>query len=134
MKVRLVLAMAALLAAGAGCVERKLTITSEPPGAIVSISDVEVGRTPVTIPFTWYGDYEVILRREGGYETLKTHADIKMPLYEVPPFDLMSELAPWTYKDHRYLHYSLKRAAEPTDQELIDRARTFRELTGAPAK
>jgi hypothetical protein len=129
MKVRLILAMAALLAAGVGCVERKLTITSEPPGAIVTISDVEVGRTPVTIPFTWYADYEIILRREGGYETLKTHADLKAPAYEVAPIDLFSELAPWTYKDHRYLHYSLTKATEPTDQELIDRAKTFRVLT-----
>lgn len=125
------IALIACLLAG-GCVERKLTVTSEPSGAIVYISNVEVGRTPITIPFTWYGDYDIQLRREGGYDTLKTHANINMPPYEVPPLDLLSEVAPWTYKDNRYLHYTLKKTQEPTDQELIERAQRFRELTGCP--
>lgn len=111
-----------------------MTITSEPSGAIVRVSDVEVGRTPVTIPFTWYGDYEITLEREGGYQPIRTHANINMPAYEYPPIDLMSELAPWTYTDHRYLHYRLQKAEEPTDQELIDRALRFRQYTTAPAK
>jgi hypothetical protein len=29
----------------AGCVEREMLVTSEPAGAIVYVSDVEVGRT-----------------------------------------------------------------------------------------
>jgi hypothetical protein len=30
----------------AGCVERRLTITSEPSGALVTVNSKEVGRTP----------------------------------------------------------------------------------------
>lgn len=123
------MALLACLLVG-GCVERTLTITSEPSGAIVYISHVEKGRTPLTIPFLWYNDYDIELRREGGYETLKTHACLNVPPYEVPPVDLLSELAPWTYKDNRYLHFTLCKAAEPTDQEMIERAQRFREMTG----
>ena len=54
-----------------GCVERFITVTSKPAGAIVWLNDEEVGVTPVTVPFTWYGEYGVVLRKE-GYQTLKT--------------------------------------------------------------
>jgi hypothetical protein len=87
-------------AALAGCVEREMKITSEPTGALVFVSDREVGRTPVTLPFTWYGDYEVLLRLE-GHQTLRANAPINPPWYEVPPLDLFSQMAPWTYQDRR---------------------------------
>jgi hypothetical protein len=104
-----------------GCVERKMTITSDPPGALVRVSDVEVGRTPVTVDFTWYGDYELIFRME-GYKTLITHATFTPPWYEVPPIDLLSETAPWTYHDLRYLNFKLEKLAPLTDEEIIKRA------------
>jgi len=110
----------------AGCVERKLRITSEPQGALVYVSDVEVGRTPVDIPFTWYGDYDVILRMD-GYETVKTHANLLPPWYELPPLDLLSAMAPWTYHDHRYLHYRLKKLSLPSEDALIRRAEQMRQ-------
>jgi len=105
----------------AGCVERELTITSTPPGALVFMSDVEKGRTPLTTDFTWYGDYEIILRHQ-GYQTLQTHAQINAPLYEIPPFDLMSAIVPWTYHDRRYLHFEMAELAPSSDEKLIKRA------------
>jgi hypothetical protein len=116
-----------------GCVDREMTITTNPPGARVFVSDVEVGTTPVTIPFTWYGDYDIQIRRD-GYSTLKTHAMIGMPVYEIPPIDLLSELAPWTYRDLRYLHYELQKAVEPTDQELLDGADSLNKRLQQPVK
>lgn len=114
------LIVAALAVSLAGCIDRKMTITSEPAGAVVVVSDVEIGRTPVTIPFTWYGDYEIILR-QSGYKTIRAHANIFPPVYEIPPFDLLSELAPWTYHDSRYLHYRMQEQTQPSDQDLINR-------------
>ncbi len=105
----------------AGCVERELKITSQPEGAIVYVSDVEVGRTPVTIPFTFYGDYDIILRRD-GYETLKTHAYLSPPVYELPPLDLLSAMAPWTYHDRRHVHFDLEPYVPTSDEDLIRRA------------
>ena len=120
----------ALAAAGVmgGCVERNITIASDPPGALVWLNDQEVGRTPVKIPFTWYGDYEVVLRMD-GYETIKTHARLDAPIYEIVPFDLLSELAPWTYRDNRYLHYKLKTYVRTKDNDLIDRATQMEKKT-----
>lgn len=118
-------ALSVLIFLPAGCVERTLTITSAPSGALVYVSAVEVGRTPVTMPFTWYGDYDVVLRLD-GYETLKTHHEVKPPIYEVPPLDLLSELAPWTYHVERSAHFELTKSAEPADADLLKRAEELR--------
>lgn len=109
----------------AGCVDRRLDITSEPAGALVYVSSVECGRTPVTIPFTWYGDYEVVLRKE-GFEALHTHCKLTTPWYEIPPLDLLSELAPWTYRVHKSAHYKLIERTEITKAELLRRAEQLR--------
>ncbi len=124
---RLVSVMLVLAAVLCGCVERKMTITTEPAGALVFVSDVEKGRTPVTFPFTWYGDYDVMVRMD-GHETIKTHANITPPWYEVPPLDLLSELAPWTYHDRRYLHYKMEKLVLPDDASLIENAARLRKL------
>jgi hypothetical protein len=75
----------------AGCAHRSINITSQPDGALVYINGVEAGRTPMKYDFDIYGDFDVILRKE-GYETLKTHQNLKTPVHELPPFDLLSEL------------------------------------------
>lgn len=115
-------ALLAVALALAGCVERELTITSEPSGALVYLSDVEVGRTPVTVDFTWYGDYEVILRRD-GCETLVTHTNIQPPAYDIPPWDLLSQaFVPWTYRYKVQRHFDLQPLSLPDDESLIRNA------------
>ncbi|MCJ7545101.1 MAG: PEGA domain-containing protein [Phycisphaerae bacterium] len=116
-----------------GCLEREMTITSQPPGALVYVSDVEVGRTPVTLPFTWYGDYDIIVRLD-GYQTLQTHASIYPPIQETPPWDLLAEIAPWTFTDRRYLHFDLHEATLPDDGTLIQRAEQMRGENLQPVK
>jgi hypothetical protein len=116
-----------------GCVEQKMTITSEPSGALVRVSDVEVGRTPVTIPFTATGDYAIKLSME-GYQTLKTHANIKPTAYEIPPLDLFAELLPHTFCDQRYVHFKLEKLVMPSDEDLISRAKQMRQENLQPPK
>lgn len=127
------LLLAGLCLTAGGCLEREMTITSQPPGALVYVSDVEVGRTPVTLPFTWYGDYDIILRLD-GYETLQTHAYFHPPMQETPPLDLLAEIAPWTFTDRRYLHFDLHEAVLPDDDTLIHRAEQLREENLQPVK
>ena len=74
-----------------GCVERKLTINTEPQGAIVVLNDEEIGTSPVTVSFNWYGDYNVRVSKE-GFETLKTHRKLKGPWYDKFPFDFFAQL------------------------------------------
>jgi hypothetical protein len=112
-----------LLFLAAGCVERTLTVQSDPPGALVSLNDQEIGRTPMEHDFVWYGKYDVALRMD-GYETVKTTAKVDAPFYEIPPIDLLAECFPITFKDKRSLHYTLTPAVSPEDvQPLIERAK-----------
>jgi hypothetical protein len=126
---RWIATLAVAAAALGGCVEREMKITSEPAGALVYVSDREVGRTPLSLPFTWYGDYDVLIRMD-GYKTLRANADITPPWYEVPPLDLFSHMAPWTYRDQRYLHYKLEKQEELTDEQLIKQAEEMKLRTG----
>ena len=110
-----------------------MTITSQPPGALVFVSSEAIGRTPVTKKFEWYGDYEIVLRyEEKGYKTLKTHAQINPPWYEIPPLDLMSHIAPWTYRDRRFLNYRLEKFKPSSDEKLVDRALKMEKRNRAP--
>lgn len=96
----------------AGCVERTMTIKSDPPGALVYMNDQELGRTPLKRDFLWYGNYDVEIRKD-GYETLKLHQNVKAPWWGWVPFDLFAELIPTTLKDHHELAYTLKPAEDP---------------------
>ena len=82
----LLLACAATLP---GCVERTITINTEPQGAQVILNDEEIGISPVTVAFEWYGDYNVTIRKD-GFETLKTHRNLKAPWYDAFPFDFFA--------------------------------------------
>ena len=118
------------LALCSGCVRRTMTVTSEPPGALVYMNNQEVGRTPFIREFTWYGTYDVQVRAE-GFETLKTETPVIAPLWQWPPFDLFAELLP--LRDRRRIHYRLEPVSdEPIDaQVLLDRADEMRgELRG----
>ena len=129
MNMRWIATMVLAAAALGGCVEREMKITSEPAGALVYVSDREVGRTPVALPFTWYADYDVLIRMV-GYKTLRANADITPPWYEVPPLDLLSHMAPWTYRDQRFLHYKLEKQEQLTDEQLIKQAEEMKLRTG----
>jgi hypothetical protein len=112
-----------------GCVERTLTINTAPEGALVYLNDEEIGRTPVTKNFTWYGDYDVVIRKE-GYKTLQTHAKVVEPWYEIPGIDFFSEcLVPATIRDNRHLEYTLEPAENPKPAEVLERAEQFKERT-----
>ena len=112
-----------------GCVERLITVTTDPPGAIVWLNGEEVGATPVTTSFTWYGTYDVVIRKD-GYETLKTAQDTPAPFYQWPGIDLVSEcLLPFTITDHHQWEYELTPHAAVESQELIDRAKSLQEET-----
>lgn len=122
-----VLAWAMLALGSAGCVRRSLTIQTEPAGALVYLNDEEVGQSPVTTDFTWYGDYDLIVRLD-GYETLSTHFVVKRPWYQAPPIDFFAEvLWPRHIVDKHHFQFDLTPATPPDRAELVDRANAFRE-------
>lgn len=122
----MVMGMAAL--ALDGCVERTLTVTSNPPNALVFMNDEEAGRTPFTKPFVWYGTYEVQVRKE-GYEPLKTATPVIAPWWQWVPFDLIAELLPMRLEDSHAVRYTLAPAQPQLDDPdaLVERAQQLRE-------
>jgi hypothetical protein len=112
----------------AGCVERRVKITTEPPGALVLVNDEEVGISPVSFSFVWYGDYDLMFRKP-GYKTLKTHARVNAPWYQLPPFDLVAEtMVPVMITDSQELPpFVLEPEPKPVLADVVGRAVQMRE-------
>ena len=109
-----------------GCVERRLTINTEPQGALVILNDEEIGESPVTVPFNWYGDYWVRISKQ-GYETLDTHRELKSPWYDHFPFDFFAMLNPKRTVDSYEWTFELSPKKETSREELIQKAEELKE-------
>jgi hypothetical protein len=118
----LMLGAAIFIVTAPACVRRTITITTEPPNALVFLNDQEIGRSKVSTDFLWYGDYDVVIRKE-GYETLQTGWEVKAPWYQVVPVDFFAEvLWPGQLHDVHSRHFVLDPQVLPTSQELVERA------------
>jgi hypothetical protein len=116
------------------CVRRTMTITTEPPNALVYLNDQEIGRSAVTTDFLWYGDYDVTIRQE-GYQTLHTNWEVKPPWYQTVPIDFFVEVFwPEELHDAHSRHFELQ-PEEPTDTAaLLGRAEETRQKAMDPRK
>jgi hypothetical protein len=117
---------AVLLPWQSGCVQRRMTIRTNPPGALVYVDDYEIGTTPVSTDFTYYGTRKIRIVKD-GYETLTVMQPIPAPWYQFPPADFITEnFVPGKIRDQRLLDYQLKpQMVVPTDQ-LLSRAEGLR--------
>jgi hypothetical protein len=114
-----------------GCVERKLTINTEPKEALVVLNDEEIGVSPVTVSFNWYGDYKIQLSKS-GYETLITHRELKAPLHDRFPFDFFAQvLNPKRIVDEYEWSFDLNQAQQPEREDLIQAADKFKSQVSA---
>ncbi len=119
----------ALLAVGlivsfllSGCVERKLTINTEPQGALIILNDEEIGTSPVTVSFEWYSDYWVRISKD-GYESLNTHRPLKGPWYDNLPFDFFAQIiSPDRIVDSYEWTFPLEPKKQISREELIQAA------------
>ncbi|MFH1418294.1 MAG: PEGA domain-containing protein [Planctomycetota bacterium] len=114
-----------------GCIERTVSINTEPEGAKVFLNDQEVGQSPITVPFTWYGDYDIIIRKR-GFKTVHTHHNIRTPWYSLPGIDFFTEcLMPFTVHDDRVLDaYVLEPQQLPDKDTLLDAGEAMRAEAG----
>jgi PEGA domain len=112
-----------------GCVRRRLAVRSNPPGALVFVDNQQIGTTPCSVDFTYYGTREIRLVKP-GYETLTVNQPIPTPWYQIPPIDFVSEnLVPSKILDHRTAAFQMQpQLIVPTDQ-LLDRANQLRQVT-----
>jgi len=126
-----VLAVAAtvLALASSGCVERRLIIRTNPPGALAYVDDNEVGLTPVAISPIYYGSRKIRLVKD-GCETLTVIQSVPPPWYEIPPLDFFSEtLVPGKLRDVRTYDYQLRPQGVVSQEELLARAENLRRGT-----
>lgn len=117
-----------------GCVQRTISITSEPSGALVYLNDEEVGRTPVVVPFTFYGVYDVRMEAD-GYHPLWTRQKAKAPWWETPGIDLLAEMVP-RGKAELHWHFTMDEQppAEGVDADLLlEHAKQLRSATDQAA-
>ena len=121
------LACLMVVTVGGGCVERLIHVRSEPDGANVWLNGREVGPTPLTVPFTFYGEYDVTLRKD-GYQTLHTSRKTEEPFYQWIGVDLIAEvLVPFMLTDEHGWEFVLEPTATPDPNAVIRRALDFQE-------
>ena len=103
-----------------------MTIRSDPAGAVVFVDDYEIGTTPVSANFTYYGTRKVRLVKD-GCETLTVMQSIPAPWYQIAPIDFVSEnLVPGEIRDRREFNYRLlPQQVVPTEQ-LLGQAEALR--------
>lgn len=116
----------------AGCVHRRLTVRSDPPGALAEVDGVSLGPTPVSTDFTYYGTREIKLSMP-GYESRTVLQPIPRPWYQIFPIEFFADnLLPFQVTNRHDFLYQLKPRAAGLDQEnqgydqLYERARGFR--------
>ena len=110
-----------LLLPASGCVRRRLNVRSNPPGALVYVDNQQIGTTPCSVDFTYYGTREIRLIKP-GYETLTVNQPIPTPWYEIPPLDFVSEnLTPTKIRDNRTVTFDMAPQIIVPTEQLLDR-------------
>jgi PEGA domain len=109
-----------------GCVERRYTIRTDPPGAQVIVNGEVIGTTPVSRSFTFYGDRTVRLIKE-GYATKDIVAPFPAPWFDNLLTEFFTEnLVPYTFRDEIEFNYKLEPAVPAEINGVLGRGETVR--------
>lgn len=109
-----------------GCVQRRMTVRSNVPGAQVYVDNYEIGRTPVSTDFIYYGQRDIRLVKD-GYETLKVKQTVNAPWYQYPGIDFIVEnLWPWEIRDERNFNYQMQPQYLVPTETILSRAEEMR--------
>jgi hypothetical protein len=120
------LAVAVLASLSSGCMHRRLTVRSEPPGAAVVVDGEEIGFTPVSMDYTYYGTREITLIKD-GYKTVTLPHKLKTPWYQYFPLEFFTDNLAFTHiRDKREVVYTLEPAVLVPTGDVLDRANNLR--------
>jgi hypothetical protein len=109
-----------------GCVQRRMTIRTNPPGALAYVDDYEIGTTPISTDFVYYGQRKIRLVKD-GYETLTVMQPVPPPWYQIPPLDFVTEnLVAGEIRDQRTFSYQLTLQRVVPTEQLLSRAENLR--------
>ena len=103
-----------------------MTIVSNPPGAMTLLDGREIGYTPASADFIWYGTRQVTLIKD-GFETKTDLVTIPAPLYQWPVIEFFADnFSPKRITDRRVFSFDLQPKQIIPDEELRTRARQLR--------
>jgi len=120
-----------LALAAVGCVQRRMTIRSNPPGALVYVDDYQLGTAPVSHDFVYYGTRKIRLVKD-GYETLTVRQPFPLPWYQFFPLDFVTEnLIPWEIRDERVVDLAMVPVAATPPESVVARAEQARLAAGS---
>jgi hypothetical protein len=123
----LLLVVACLCIGQVGCVRRRLTVRTWPPGAQVFVDDQEIGTTPCSTAFIYYGTRKVTVIK-GGYKSETLYHEIPPPWYQYPPLDFVTEnLVAYELRDERVIDIQLVPEESVQPKQLLDRAQGLRD-------
>ncbi len=102
------------------------------PGALAIVNDEEIGPTPVSRNFTYYGTRKVTLIAD-GYQTQTFLQPVRRPWYDNYLTEFFSEnLVPWTIRDEREFVYKLQPGTAAPAEQVSARAEAMRRQGQAP--
>jgi hypothetical protein len=109
-----------------GCVRRRMTIRSYPPGAQVFVDDQEIGTTPCSTSYIYYGKRNIMLVKD-GYKTERFVQQFEVPWYEYMPLDFINEnLNPNEIRDESNIEVTLQPQENVPQEKLLERANNMR--------
>ena len=109
-----------------GCVERRYTIRTDPPGATVVVNGEEIGPSPASKSFVYYGDRKISLIKD-GFQTKTLIQPIKAPWWDNYITEFFTEnVVPVSLRDEREFTYKLEPFKMTPQGELRDRAESLR--------
>jgi hypothetical protein len=92
----------------------------------VRIDGQQIGYTPVSVPFTYYGTRDIQLEKD-GFKTVKVQQRIQSPWYDKFPVSFFSNhFSPNEIRDERLLDFQLEPKAQVQENLLLDRANGLR--------
>ncbi len=118
--------MMAIVLMLSGCVSRRMMVYSDPPGALVLLEGKEIGTTPVSVDFTYYGTRELTLIKD-GFETLTVQQKVTAPWYQRPVVEFFADnFTPGHVTDRQQFRYAMQPQRLVPNSELQRRGEMLR--------
>lgn len=122
-----ILVCLATLIVVSGCVERRLYLRSDPPGANVTVNGKDIGMTPVKMPFITYGDYDIVMSAP-DHQRLQKVVSVEPPWWETIFLDFFIEnVCPWTVTDEHDISLKLQPLAASDESGVDQREKALRD-------
>jgi hypothetical protein len=102
-----------------GCVRKRMTVRTNPPGAMVYVDRKPIGLSPASTNYVYYGTRNFEIVRD-GYRTERFLRRFNPPWYAIPPLDFVSEsLWPFEKRDERIIDVQLTPTPSVSNDALI---------------